>query len=66
MINQLDLRAGTKGDAALSSSGNTKLAKAIEIKEIGVKVACIRELEIILSIKSWANVSPQVKKHNDS
>ena len=39
MINQLDLSAGTKGEAAISSSGKAKLAKAIEKRDIGVSIA---------------------------
>ena len=52
--------------SAIETSLTASYSDDIDIKETGVKVACIKGDGNTLSIKSWVKVKPHVKKHNDS
>ncbi len=66
ITSQLDLRAGTNGEASCSCSGSTKLANAIEINPIGVIEAATIGEDQDRSTSNCIKVLAQDKKQSDS
>ena len=66
IINQLDLRAGTKGAELCISPGKDKVAKAVMAIATGVVTTPTKRLLLIDSAIKWAVVTPQARKNRDS
>ena len=66
MINQLDLRAGTRLDDSFKSSGKTKHAKATAKSSIGIAIAGIIGFWYSFSINNCPKDIPQTRKYRDS